>query len=83
MSEELDWQPVRIALEADIIKAHGQTRYGPFAGTIVRVKLWREKPWGPDRLCNSPNFFILRPEDALRMTGESFVVLCEHQILAD
>jgi hypothetical protein len=84
VENELDWQPVRIAPERSIVEAHGSTKYGPNAGEIIRVRVLVAQPWGPDPLCKTTTrYFQVHPDDARRLTGDSFLAMCEHQILAD
>lgn len=92
MSEEMEWQPVRIAPVSEWDKAHpgGKAKYDfEAAGKIVRVRPCEM----PARLqakfrrmgCNSERSFVIHDEDAKRLSidrgGKTYA--CEHQIQAD
>jgi hypothetical protein len=93
VTSETQWQPVRIAPETEILKHHDFTRYGRFAGQIIRVRPWTdlvafELNGGIGHglpPCGAAHVFLVHPEDALRLSdGErDFIAVCEHQIQAD
>lgn len=98
MSEEMEWQPVRIAPIKDVIAAH-EPQYSEWVyldrleagvGKIVRVR-----PYQPTvnllmtmraAGCNSDHFFEIHAED-MPLTGDNrpgeIGFFCEHQIQAD
>lgn len=84
MSEEMGWQPVRIAPAND----HGSGQLpGPIwvrnVGKIIRVRPTKAIPDNCHR-CGVPGalFYEIHPEDADHLDLDAMFA-CEHQILAD
>jgi hypothetical protein len=93
VTNEKQWQPVRIAPEEEILKHHSFTIYGKFAGRIIRVRPYDGDvafdsddgiAHGP-AFCGATHVFVVHPLDALWLSdGErNYVAVCEHQIQAD
>ena len=85
MSDENEWQPVRIAPISNVQFCdwkEADERWVRHQGEIVRVR-----PLGPDSqspMCKG-RWFEVKPEDCSRIEGRpgQRVRMCEHQILAD
>ena len=83
MSDENEWQPVRIApiesIPAPCLEGLDSEAYAKDVGKIIYVRL---DPEGST--CESGGrFFEIRSEDSHQLHGKGSPHACEHQILAD